>query len=41
VYGSVSVTRDVPACAGDLDGNGSIDGADLSTLLAGWGACGG
>ena len=34
---AVAVTRDVPACAGDLDGNGSIDGADLSTLLAAWG----
>jgi hypothetical protein len=25
--------------AGDLDGNGSVDGADLAILLGGWGPC--
>jgi hypothetical protein len=24
---------------GDLNGNGSIDGADLAVVLAAWGAC--
>jgi hypothetical protein len=28
----------VPACAGDLSGNGNIDGEDLGMLLAAWGA---
>ena len=28
------------ACDCDLDGDGSIGGADLSRLLAGWGPCG-
>lgn len=27
-------------CAGDLNGDGIVDGADLATLLALWGACG-
>jgi len=27
------------SCIGDLDGNGSVDGADLAKLLVGWGAC--
>jgi hypothetical protein len=27
------------SCTGDLDGNGSVDAADLSRLLAGWGVC--
>ncbi len=27
------------SCTGDLDGSGSVDAADLSRLLAGWGAC--
>jgi hypothetical protein len=31
----------VPPVAGDLDGNGSVDGADLAILLGGWGPCGG
>jgi hypothetical protein len=25
---------------GDVDGNGTTDAADLSALLAAWGACG-
>jgi hypothetical protein len=28
----------VPPCAGDLDGNGSVDAADLSALLGAWGS---
>ena len=28
-----------PACTGDLDGNGFVDGADLGNLLAAWGQC--
>ncbi len=27
------------SCTGDLDGNGSVDAADLTRLLAGWGVC--
>ena len=27
------------ACAADLDGNGSVDGADLSIVLGSWGVC--
>jgi hypothetical protein len=29
----------VPRCVGDLDGTGSVDGADLATLLGTWGPC--
>jgi hypothetical protein len=29
-----------PACAGDLDDNGAVDGADLGTLLGQWGGTG-
>ncbi len=29
----------VAPIAGDLDGNGSVDGADLAILLGGWGPC--
>jgi hypothetical protein len=28
-----------PACPGDFDGGGLVDGADLGVLLAQWGAC--
>lgn len=28
-------------CPADLDGNAAVDSADLTTLLAAWGACGG
>lgn len=34
------VEDDSPPCAGDLDGNGSVDGADLGILLGDWGASG-
>ena len=27
------------SCAGDFNGDGTVDGADLATLLGGWGAC--
>jgi hypothetical protein len=27
------------SCIGDLDGSGSVDGADIAKLLVGWGAC--
>ncbi len=40
---SVTVLRadeDVP-CAGDIDGNGSVNGLDLAALLGSWGASGG
>jgi len=26
-------------CTGDLDGDGSVDAADLGVLLGGWGVC--
>ncbi|MEY3026586.1 MAG: hypothetical protein RLZZ238_1483 [Planctomycetota bacterium] len=28
-----------PPCPADLDGSGSVDGADLATMLQSWGAC--
>ena len=28
-----------PGLPGDLDGNGSVDGADLGIMLAAWGVC--
>ncbi len=28
-----------PPCPADLDGSGSVDGADLASMLASWGAC--
>jgi hypothetical protein len=31
----------VPACAADLNGNGTVDGADLGIMLGAWGPCGG
>ena len=30
---------DGDTCVADLDGNGSVDGADLSILLGSWGVC--
>ncbi len=42
-YMSVTVMRadeDTP-CTGDIDGNGSVGGADLASLLSAWGACAG
>jgi len=30
-----------PTCPCDLDGNGSVEGADLATMLASWGLCSG
>ena len=27
------------ACVADINGDGTVDGADLAALLAGWGAC--
>jgi CxxC motif-containing protein (DUF1111 family) len=32
------VPDDCVACAGDLDGSGAVDGVDLGSLLASWGA---
>jgi hypothetical protein len=31
--------RVIPVCAGDLNGDGTTDGADLGLLLGGWGPC--
>lgn len=36
-----SVAFGVPACPGDLDLNGTVDGADLAIVLGSWGACAG
>ena len=30
-----------PACPGDFDGNGVVDGADFGKLLSEWGICSG
>ncbi len=40
--GSMILTGQVPTaeCDGDLDGSGSVDSADLGSLLAAWGTCG-
>ena len=35
---SGAVGAAVAACPADLDGNGTVDGADLADLLAGWGS---
>ena len=34
------VTEPKPACPGDFDGTGTINGGDLGVLLNNWGACG-
>jgi hypothetical protein len=31
---------EAPACAGDISGDGMVDGLDLTALLAEWGVCG-
>jgi hypothetical protein len=31
----------LPQCPADLNADGTVDGADLGAMLAGWGACGG
>ena len=31
--------NEVCSCPADLDGNGIVDGFDLTTLLANWGPC--
>ena len=38
---SVSCEPDAPPCPSDLDGNGSVDSADLAQVLSSWGTCGG
>ncbi|MDI9403064.1 MAG: agmatine deiminase family protein, partial [Limnohabitans sp.] len=38
-YMSVTVLRADDACTGDTDGNGTIDGGDLATVLSSWGLC--
>jgi hypothetical protein len=35
-----AVVRDPEPCSSDLDGDGSVDGADLGRMLAAWGATG-
>jgi hypothetical protein len=37
---SIAAVTCVNPCLGDLDGNGVVNGADLGTLLAGWGTGG-
>ncbi len=34
------INLDPPPCAGDLDGNNTVDAADLAVLLASWGTAG-
>jgi hypothetical protein len=38
---AIAATSDAAPCAGDFDGNGTRDGADLAALLAAWGTAGG
>ncbi len=38
---SISCNPTPPPCQGDLDGNGTVDGADLTTVLNGWGTASG
>jgi len=42
-YMSLTVMRadENAPCTGDIDGNGSVNGADLASLLGSWGACDG
>lgn len=39
--GAYELQATVAPCVGDLDGNGSVDGADLGLLLGAWGGSGG
>ena len=43
IVGFVSLvwSASVGDCAGDLNSDGSVDGADLTIILAAWGACDG
>ncbi|MFO0827289.1 MAG: hypothetical protein U0572_03980 [Phycisphaerales bacterium] len=36
----VASTADAPACPADIDGSGTVDGADLGLLLGSWGSSG-
>jgi hypothetical protein len=38
---TVRYTQAPPPCAGDLTGDGNVDGADIGVLLGSWGACAG
>ncbi len=43
-YMSVTVVRandPAPACLGDTDNSGTVDGLDLATILGAWGSCAG
>jgi hypothetical protein len=41
--GTLSVTceSDAPPCPADLDGSGTVDAADLASVLSAWGSCSG
>ena len=36
----LDLPRPAPSCDGDIDGDGTVGGLDLTALLAGWGPCG-
>lgn len=38
-YGYAATALVVGACPGDIDGDGSVDGSDLTDLLGTWGVC--
>ena len=38
-YGYAATALVIGACPGDIDGDGSVGGADLAGLLVAWGAC--
>ena len=37
LFDALNTSPETTTCQGDLNGDGTVDGADLSTLLADWG----
>jgi hypothetical protein len=38
---AVTVLQADDPCSGDIDGDGTVNGNDLATILGSWGACSG